>query len=631
MTYIAQQIRRRSGPEIRATRYEQFKGVDFSGDPTKISSNRFAYAQNIVIDDTGYPQKRLGHRTLYSFANTIYGLYIFDIYEDNEYISHYLVHAGNTLYKTEGGFNGTPTELYTAMNTRRSKAFLFENKVYIIDGINYLVYDGNSVSSVSESAYIPLTTSNIAADGAGTSVEAINTLTAKRKNTCVGDGTTTTFTLDGAIKEETTPKVYVDGEENTAFTIDYAAGKITFTTAPPIAATGEGTANIEVIFEAASLSEANGSPKNCTFFTTMQYGNGRYFFFSGNDKFPNVDYASGINDPTYFPDTNYAYYGASGRCMGYATFGTYVVMFKETAQTPTIYARSASSLTLNNVENVVFPIEAIGGEGIGAINTECIGTLGNEALMLTKDGVFALTSLSATSNIVTRNRSEYINAELLQEESLENSAACIWRNRYILSVNGVCYVLDNNLPKSYISQSNGEYSYEATYWTNIDAHVFCVHQGNCYFGTTDGNIKRFNNDISTSDRFNDDNVAIHAIISTKADDDNDFMTTKTLRKKGSGLMLKPYNRSSVIIYISTTKDLKKLLRGKTMMDIFDFGDVDFERFTFNTLDVPQVIPFLKKEKKYITLQFTLENNELSEGFGVYGIIKRYTYQNYVKR
>jgi hypothetical protein len=109
------------------------------------------------------------------------------------------------------------------------------------------------------------------------------------------------------------------------------------------------------------------------------------------------------------------------------------------------------------------------------------------------------------------------------------------------------------------------------------------------------------------------------------------MTTKTLRKKGSGLMLKPYNRSSVIVYVSTTTDIKKLLKGRTTMDIFDFADVDFERFTFNTLDVPQVIPFLKKEKKYITLQFTLENNELSEGFGVYGIIKRYTYQNYVKR
>ena len=53
-------------------------------------------------------------------------------------------------------------------------------------------------------------------------------------------------------------------------------------------------------------------------------------------------------------------------------------------------------------------------------------------------------------------------------------------------------------------------------------------------------------------------------------------------------------------------------------------------FTFNTIDTPQVVPFNTKIKKYIMLQIIVRNDALSEGFGIYGIEKRYTIGNYVK-
>ena len=66
------------------------------------------------------------------------------------------------------------------------------------------------------------------------------------------------------------------------------------------------------------------------------------------------------------------------------------------------------------------------------------------------------------------------------------------------------------------------------------------------------------------------------------------------------------------------------------MDIFDWEDIDFSRFSFLASDSPQVVMFNRKVKKYITLQIIVKNDTINEGFGVFGIIKRYTKGSYVK-
>lgn len=94
-------------------------------------------------------------------------------------------------------------------------------------------------------------------------------------------------------------------------------------------------------------------------------------------------------------------------------------------------------------------------------------------------------------------------------------------------------------------------------------------------------------------------------------------------------MLKPFTRSSVKVTITTSEFSDKLIAAATM-DILDWDDVDFARFTFNTQDAPQVVPFLTAEKNYTTLQLTAVNDELNEGFGVLGFIKRFERVGYQK-
>ena len=66
-------------------------------------------------------------------------------------------------------------------------------------------------------------------------------------------------------------------------------------------------------------------------------------------------------------------------------------------------------------------------------------------------------------------------------------------------------------------------------------------------------------------------------------------------------------------------------------DIFDFENVDFNRFSFSVNDAPQVVPFSPGLRRYITVQVIVENNAVNEGFGIFGIVRRYRTAGFFKR
>ena len=103
-----------------------------------------------------------------------------------------------------------------------------------------------------------------------------------------------------------------------------------------------------------------------------------------------------------------------------------------------------------------------------------------------------------------------------------------------------------------------------------------------------------------------------------------------MQKKGGFITLKPMSRSSAKVYAIADGNGRKFLKSGTM-DIFDFEDIDFERFTFNTNDSPQEIFFKVKIKNYKRLQFIVENDEINEGFGIFQIVKTYKVGSYAKK
>lgn len=231
-----------------------------------------------------------------------------------------------------------------------------------------------------------------------------------------------------------------------------------------------------------------------------------------------------------------------------------------------------------------------------------------------------------------QNKSHLVDARLTQEPNLETACSVVWNGYYILCVNTHCYVADSRQRSG--KGANESWGYEWFYWDNIPAILFMEWDGELYFGTNDGRFCKFNTDVTNGSQFNDEapdgsEVPIDAVWATKADDDGNFMIYKSIPRFGTGIMIKPFSKSSADVTIRTEMDMGTKIR-LTTTDLFDFNDIDFQRFTFRTIDTPQVIPTNFMIRNYKTAQIIVRNNQLNEGFGVYGIVKRYTVGNYVR-
>lgn len=365
---------------------------------------------------------------------------------------------------------------------------------------------------------------------------------------------------------------------------------------------------------------ANNKIYKSTESSYIQYGNGVYYFFTGNKEFPNRDWQSKLNNPLFIPSDKYTIYGNEDEVLGYGQYGEYLAVFKKGNIDTNIYVRSVTDL---GDLGIAFPTSIGVGGAVGGLSSHTIFNMDGETLYLTNQGIFALTSLSLTNMRVTRNRSYFLDGLLLKEKNLEKAIACTWKQKYFLCVNSKCYILDGTQSKKYIDSTNNEYSYECLYWDNIPATSFLSTKDKLYFGTDDGKICVF------TEEYYDGEEPTEMVFSTVLDDDGDFMSLKKMKKKGTGILVKPYTKSC--FDISFIYDTYAETSVKTAYaDIFNFDDVNFDRFTFETSENPRIIPFLKKSKKYKSIQIILKSSK-PEPFGILEIVKRFTFNNYVKR
>jgi hypothetical protein len=419
--------------------------------------------------------------------------------------------------------------------------------------------------------------------------------------------------------------------EGTDFTVDRAAGVVTFGTAP--AAPSAGSEDGCVITFPKTVEGYADRIEKCRIVTSYGVGNSDRLVFSGNPDFPNQDWTSGLLDPTYVPDLSYATIGLEGvPIMGYCRIGEYLAIVKEdNGQDSTVFLRSA---TPDADGQALFPVrQAIAG--VGAVSRGSFAALLDEQLFLSGTGIYAVATNSLTSERVTQNRSFYINNQLTKEENPEEAEAVQFGGMYMLFLNSHVYLLDGRQQKSYRSESLGDYVYEGYYWDNVPARCVTVRRDGAeehlYFGTADGGICRFNTDIDDMTRFSDDGAAISAVWATKADDDGDVTVLKTMLKKGNSVTIKPYTRTSAKVCFRTNRDVVDWQAAYDTMDVFDWSDIDFSRFTFNANDTPQEILFNAKVKNYKRLQILIRNDTADEGFGVFNITKHFVYGNFAKR
>lgn len=611
-----------SSPTIYSTTYSQFKGVDFSTDPMLVDKSRSPYALNLISDSGGMPEKRTGWRTLHRLEGAVNGLWHCHVGDAD----HLIAHVGTNIYEWKD--SGEPVLLKEGVNDGKSTAFFLLSKLYILTGAEYLQYDGTTITDVEP--YVPTVVVNRKPSGGGDFIEALNLIGKQWKEEFIGDGSSTSYQLayigdDGILLDDDPVicKVYENGAwaektEGTDFTVERDKGKVNFKTAPANAT----TPNVQIIPSKTRPGNADKIKKSKS---AVVY-NDSVVFVCGAER--GIDYRSGYGKPGYFPDTGYDRVGTDATdIMGYCKIGEYLGIIKESnSQDSTIFLRWHDQQTTYDADgkstNETVYKKKQGVVGVGAVSRKAIGMLLDEPLFLSSQGIFALTSNAVTFERTVQNRSEYLDFKLTREEGLENAVCCEWQGYFVLAVNGHCYVLDSK-QRTAKSRNNSNFVYEGYYWENIPASTLLSVGGSLYFGTADGRICKFNTDIDGMARYNDDGEAITAVWSTQMDDDGQPQRLKTMLKKGCAVTLKPFTRSGVAVYVRTEKDAAEREIRSSTLDIFDWEDIDFSRFSFNSNDSARDVMLRRKEKKYKRLQFFVKNAALNEGFGVYQITKQY--------
>ena len=443
--------------------YSNFRGCDFRG--LEVNLLRSPDCLNIWKDykETESIRTRPGTELNTSFADTVYGVFF--------YGGEMLVHSGTKLYKV---VDGVKTELYTGLKEAISNSFIYDDVWYFKDGQHYLKYDGTTIRAVV--GYIPTTTIARKPMGGGSKYEDVNMLSEYRKNSFLADGASFSFFLDVLnIDTDYAPVVTVNDEvvSASAYTVDYAEGKIVFKNTPPSAPLTDGQDNVVIQFKKA-VPKYHESIMKCNM---LQVFDNRVFF-SGNPEHPNMIWNSSLNDPSYVSDLDYYKEGMDGAAVkGLVAGNNALWVFREPsdANTTVFY----HTPTLDEEYGKVYP------SSHSSITTGCVGkaiNFNDDIIFFSERGMEGINGDITTEQAVA-HRSSVVDRKMTSEAEYKNMVLAEWEGYLLVFIGNKVYLADSRA----MYQNENHMEYEFFYW-ELQHNVICatVKDGVLYIGTNDG-------------------------------------------------------------------------------------------------------------------------------------------------
>ncbi len=439
--------------------YGGFRGVDFRGE--EINLVRSPDSLNVWKDykETESIRTRPGMALETSFDEPVYGVFFYKDFQ--------LVHSGTKLYKVKAGVK---SEIFSGLNSAISDSFVYEDKWYFKDGKHYLEYDGTTIKAVE--GYVPTTSIGRKPAGGGSIHEDVNLLSAKRKNTFLADGESKEFVLDAQnIDNDFAPVVKVNDKAVTNYTVNYTAGKITFTTAPAAPLT-DGRDNVSVEFK--KDVKASNRILNCTL---LQVFDNRVFF-SGNKDYPNTVWHCSLDDPSYCSDLDYYKEGLDGAKVNGLVAGNNVLwVFREPSQANTTVFYHAP--TIDNEYGKIYPSQH------SSITTGCVGkaiNFNDDIIFFSERGMEGISGDITTEQSVA-HRSSLVDRKMIAEADYKNMILAEWEGYLCIFIGDKAYLADSRTAFS----NEGHIEYEFFYW-DLGKKITSarVDNGILYLGTEDG-------------------------------------------------------------------------------------------------------------------------------------------------
>lgn len=556
-----------------------------------------------------------------------------------------LYHVGDKVFSYRS-VNQEYEQIATGMNRNRSMSWQFGAKLFIIDGANSYLYNEieNTLETVGEdTAYIPLVTISKLPSGGGTSYEPLNLMQSGFYEQFTVDSDHATdkeFYLSFSDLDATTVKAWILDEdanwieqfENVDFQVSRAEGWVHFITAPGETVPLTGEDNVKILAYRTVAGYANRI-KKCRFGTLFGVnGASDRLFLSGNPDYPNYDWYSEQYDPTYFPDTGYSALGVEiSAIVGYSLVNNYLATHKDDKEpSQSVFIREGDLIKRSITTSVGTSVEISEPafklintlQGASALTPFTFGYLQTEPLFLTKSGIFALTTQDITGDKYGQDRSFYLNGSLMEENNLDTAYSCVFDNMYYLAVNTKVYLLDAlQATRTDRSDPYSTRQYVGFVWNNIPATIIYTDDDYLWFGTADGKICRFYKDVDALESYNDDGYPIDAWWETPDLDGRLFYKNKTFRYYAARLM--SALATSVKMWAMKSGAWTLIKTDNSTGRYFDFGNVNFEKFSFSTDQTEKVVHTKIKVKKVDKARFKLENDVLNEPFGLFNIALEY--------
>lgn len=606
------------GDNTRVFTIKKFLGLNESRDgDTQLRLGEASEMDNWRVTPQYHLHVRPGLKTLWSFTGPVRGLWCGDLagasrmvcaadgklwsLTAEEQSGGELELMGVTYIKTQ---IGTLTDAQTTF-------FGFGNKLYILNGHEYLCWDGTG-NAAAVDGYIPLVQTASVPAGGGTKLEGANRLTGKRRVRFSADGTALEYVLPEQ-NLTSVDKVQIGGtdQESTAYTPNLTDGKVVFLTAP-----AKGTDNVEIWYTAENTlrSQVTGMKFSETYngetdTRVFLYGDGtNKTIYSGLDE-------NGLPTAEYFPDMfEIAVDSANTPITGMIKQFSYLMIFKPDGAFSTQY----SAITLQDGT-------VTAGFYVSPINRE----IGNEApgqVRLVYNYPRTLYAGNAYDwRSVTNGRDER-RAKLMSERvtgTLHGADP------------GSVFCFDNEREQEYyifLNDTAGtalvhRYSYEGTgdvWYRYTGLRVCCgVRDGeSVYFGLMDGRICEFS-EAYTSDDLTD--------IPCRWESGNMDFGADYQRKHSSVIWvsLKPDDNARMTITAQTDKKSTYTVKAAAS-SLATFLHMDFEHFSFITNRNPQIQRVKLKVKKFAFYKLILACTENVATTTVLGVDIRVRYTGYVK-
>lgn len=478
----------------------------------------------------------------------------------NGYLWQLSLAADGTWSKTSCGQITTTSDVFM---------FGFGEKMYLLNGTQYKVWDGSALSEVV--GYRPMVSVSVPPNGGGKTLEGINKLCGMRRCKFSPDGSATVFMLPekGIASVD---YVSLNGVSTASgWSADTATGKVTFTTAPP-----SGTNSLEIGWTFPTNSAAsvrsmrfaelyNGAQDSRIFV----YGDGtNKAFYSG------IDY-DGVPRADYFPDLNEVAVGDDNVQI--------TAMIRHYSRLLAFKLDSTWSISYGGIS--LPDGTATAGFFVTPVNRD-VGCCSPGQAELVENRP---RTLDGRSVIEWRSSDGNINAD-------ERNA-----RRISQRVDGTIRTFDLTAAKTYYDKYAHEYyvigpngtalvnGVDADAWyvyTNFDARCQINYKDEMYFGTSDGYLRHFSDEYTS-----DDGAAIDALWESGA-----MSFGEDFKRKYSAMLwigIKPENNG----YLSVTAETDTKS---------DFAELGFKSDVSGA--VPKMTRIKLKAKKFTYYKLILSNN-----------------------